>query len=207
MQTMDTFYKSREWEQLLRIIKQERTDADGQIICAYCGKPIVISGMSALSDMNPMMVNKYANTYRKALADNPDDIKLNTSIAMCYLKLKLYDQANAAFAKALEENFDNPEAFFYAAVALLKGKKAFVTPRADVDKAISYLNAANMIEPRGIQYYFLAYLKQDYYARKGLRTAPTYKDELMNAKRMGVPNADVNHLFALLEVPKPAELA
>lgn len=41
MQTMDTFYKSREWEQLLRIIKQERTNADGQIICAYCGKPIV----------------------------------------------------------------------------------------------------------------------------------------------------------------------
>lgn len=35
------FYRSREWESLLKVIKLERTDHNGNIICEYCGKPIV----------------------------------------------------------------------------------------------------------------------------------------------------------------------
>lgn len=41
MQTLFTFYRSKEWENLLAVLKQERVDADGQIVCEYCGKPIV----------------------------------------------------------------------------------------------------------------------------------------------------------------------
>lgn len=37
------FYRSKEWEGLLRILKNDpkRLDAMGNIICAHCGKPIV----------------------------------------------------------------------------------------------------------------------------------------------------------------------
>ena len=35
------FYRSKEWTSLLQIIKLERVDANGNIICAHCGKPIV----------------------------------------------------------------------------------------------------------------------------------------------------------------------
>jgi tetratricopeptide (TPR) repeat protein len=66
-------------------------------------------------------VNKYMGAYRKALAENPDSQELNTSVAMCYLKL--YDKAIPAFEKAIEDNFDNSEIFFYAAVSLLRGKR------------------------------------------------------------------------------------
>lgn len=36
-----SFYTSREWRKLLQTIKMERINDDGQIICEYCGKPIV----------------------------------------------------------------------------------------------------------------------------------------------------------------------
>lgn len=36
-----TFYGSKEWQGLLAVLKQERLNDDGQIICAHCGKPIV----------------------------------------------------------------------------------------------------------------------------------------------------------------------
>lgn len=36
-----TFYRSKSWNDLLKVIKQERVNSDGHIICAYCGKPIV----------------------------------------------------------------------------------------------------------------------------------------------------------------------
>ena len=34
-------YHSKEWEKLIRVIKQERVDDNGQIICEHCGQPIV----------------------------------------------------------------------------------------------------------------------------------------------------------------------
>lgn len=35
------FYRSDKWEKLLVVIKSERVDAEGNIICERCGKPIV----------------------------------------------------------------------------------------------------------------------------------------------------------------------
>lgn len=40
-QNLATFYGSKDWQHLLEILKQERVNEDGQIICAQCGKPIV----------------------------------------------------------------------------------------------------------------------------------------------------------------------
>ena len=41
MFTLDNFYKSRQWESLIGQLKIARQDADGNIICEHCGKPIV----------------------------------------------------------------------------------------------------------------------------------------------------------------------
>jgi tetratricopeptide (TPR) repeat protein len=175
----------------------------GQKECIYCHAPIVISTFNSVFSMPMPQVSKYANAYRKELVNNPDNQDLNTSIAMCYLKLKLYDKAFPAFESAIEDNFDNSETFFYAAVCLLKGKKAFVCPRADIDKILEYLNAAIMIEPRGIYYYFLAYIKHDYFERKYLNITPNYQETLQTATDTGVPDADIEQLFSVLAVEKP----
>jgi tetratricopeptide (TPR) repeat protein len=171
-------------------------------VCEYCKNPVVISTFNSVYNMPMPEVNKYAGTYRKALAENPDNQELNTSIAMCYLKLKLYDKALPSFEKAIEDNFDNSETFFYAAICLLRGQKAFVTQRADIDKIVEYVNAALLIEPRGIYYYFLAYIKHDYFHRKYLNTTPTYQETLQQAENFGVSDNDVEQLFAILGVPR-----
>lgn len=41
MFTIQNFYKSKDWQKLLEIIKLDRADDNGQIICGHCGKPIV----------------------------------------------------------------------------------------------------------------------------------------------------------------------
>ena len=43
MFTLDTFYKSSDWQKLLAVLKMERVDPDGQLICWHCGKPITKS--------------------------------------------------------------------------------------------------------------------------------------------------------------------
>jgi tetratricopeptide (TPR) repeat protein len=125
---------------------------------------------------------------------------------MCYLKLKLYDKALASFEKAIEDNFDNSETFFYAAICLLGGKKAFLAQRPVIDKIEEYINAALMIEPRGVYYYFLAYIKYDYYSRKFFKTSPTYQEALAQANNAGVSPFDIEQLYGIFGVSRPEVL-
>ena len=167
------------------------------------GHPLAITSFHSVASMPLPMVNKYANTYRKDLAEAPDDQSLNFSVGICYMKLKLYDKALPAFEKAMVDNFDNSEAFFYAAVCQLGGKKPFLNSRPVIDKAEEYLNAALMIEERGIYYYFLAYIKYDYFARKSFRTSPTYQELLATAIDTGLSEYDITQLYGILGVNRP----
>lgn len=177
-----------------------------QKVCAYCGRQVVISTFNSVYKMPIPQVNKYANTYMKALNENPDNQELNTSIAMCYLKLNLYEKALPFFEKAIENNFENSELFFYAAVCLLRGQKAFNTPMSDVKSATKYVMAAIMMEPRGVYYYFLAYVKYDFYERKCLNIFPDYSTELQNSKNNNVTYADIDMLFDILGKPIPEQI-
>ena len=38
---LESFYNSKEWRSILKVIKNKRTDSNGNIICEHCGKPIV----------------------------------------------------------------------------------------------------------------------------------------------------------------------
>lgn len=172
--------------------------------CEYCRQPVVVSSFNSVFSMPITLVNKYAGGYRKALVENPSNVELNNSIAMCYLKLKLYDKALRAFELAMEDNFDNSETFFYAAVCLLKGKKPFLAMRPEIDRIEECINAALMIEPRGIYYYFLAYIKYDYFSRKFFKTSPTYQEALAMAREIGYSSFDVEQLFEVLGVDRPA---
>lgn len=175
----------------------------GQSECEWCHKPVIISTFNSVYSMPMPEVNKFAGAYRQALAENPDNQELNNSVAMCYLKLKLYDKALPAFEKAMEDNFDNSETFFYTAVCLLKGRKAFLLTRPEIDKIEEYINAAIMIEPRGVYYYLLAYIKYDYFNRKFFKTSPTYQEALEIAQQQGYSPFDAEQLFGILGVERP----
>ena len=174
--------------------------------CPYCHQPIVISTLGSLDGFSPMALKKKASIYNKAIAGDPENDELNMSIAFCYMKMNLYDKAIPCFEKALEENFDNADAYFYAAIALLKGKKAFLSPREVINKVIEYIDAANMIETKGIYYYYLAYIKYDYFERKSLNSAPNYRECIKKALDCGLSDADIETLYNLLGVERPTEL-
>lgn len=174
-----------------------------QKVCDFCGGPVVITTFNPLRSMSIPDVGKRANAYRQALANDPDNQDLNTSAAMCFLKLKQYALANQSFEKAMQFNFDNSEVFFYAAISLLEGKIPFLHLRPTIDKILGCMESALMIEPRGIYYYFIAYIKYDYFKRKYLNVTPDYSQMLATARQAGYTDADVQQLFELLGTPRP----
>lgn len=177
--------------------------AIGQKECEWCHEPVTISTFNSVYSMPLPKVNKYANTYKRVLKDDPNNIQLNQSIAICYLKLKFFDKALLAFEKNIEEDFDNSETYFYAAICLLNGKRAFLATKANIDKIEKYMKAALAIEPRGIYYYFLAYVKYDFFEQKRLKTLPSCSDLLQTAREAGYSMFDVEQLFSILGFEKP----
>ena len=173
-------------------------------VCEFCGNKVMITSFSSVANMPMPELGKHVNSYREALAQDPDNKDLNISAGMCFLKLKLYDQALAAFEKAMPMNFDNSEVFFYAAVCLLEGKMPFLHLRPTIDRVLSYVNSALSIETRGIYYYFLSYVKYDYFKRKFLITNPDYAALLNQANAFGVSETDKEILFSLLGTQRPA---
>lgn len=82
MRSLDTFYQSNEWVSLMRIIRQERLDADGQIVCAYCGKPIV-KKYDCIGHHKVHLTEENVNDVTISL--NPDNVELVH--ARCHNKL------------------------------------------------------------------------------------------------------------------------
>lgn len=173
--------------------------------CKYCHRPIVIDRKAAES-LTPQQIQKTVFVYQKAAQSQPDLAPLNSSLGHCYLSLKMYDKAAKAFEKAMEDDFSDSETFFYAAVCLLNGKKAFLQLRPTIDKIVEYVNAAIMIEDKGLYHYFLAYIKKDYFARKFYRVSPTWQEEYNSAVRLGCSQAEANHLFATIGIARPDDM-
>ena len=177
-------------------------------VCEYCGKPVVITSFNSIVDRAAPEVNKLL----RALERDPESGGELSALAdftkgSCYLKLKLYDKAIEKFETAIDQNLDNPEAYFYAAVCHLKGRKACLTPLPDLRKALEYIDAANSIEPRGVFSYLAAYIKNDFFAKKCLRIDPDWRQEMATAVANNLSPADAALLFQTLGVPQPAALA
>jgi tetratricopeptide (TPR) repeat protein len=172
-------------------------------ICPTCEKPYQIKNYRTVASMDPPQINKYITTIQTQLVENPGDKQLNGSLGICFLKLKLLEKALPFFEKAMEDNFADPNPYFYAAICLLKGKKAFLAMRPEIDLIEKYLDAAISLEPRGIFYYFRAYIKYDYYSRKFFKTSPTWQEALMNAKNAGVTADDIRDFYQIAGVERP----
>jgi hypothetical protein len=68
---------------------------------------------------------------------------------------------------------------------------------------LEYLNAAIMIEPKGIYYYMLACIKYDYFHRKYLNILLNHIDDRDTASEAEYPKTIFGNFFSILNVEKP----
>ena len=67
------FYRSKEWVNLLQVLKNERIDAQGNIICEHCGRPIV-RAYDCIGHHKTELTEENYTDYNISL--NPDNIAL-----------------------------------------------------------------------------------------------------------------------------------
>lgn len=73
MFTLNNFYKSKEWTDLLEVLKLERVSNNGDLLCEYCHKPI-INKYDCIGHHVTELTEANVNDYNISL--NPDNIKL-----------------------------------------------------------------------------------------------------------------------------------
>lgn len=172
--------------------------------CEYCAAPVIITSFSSALELPDL--SKYTQAYKSALSSAPADSALNAAMGFCYMRLKMYSNALESFSRAIDGGVMNSEVFFWAGVCCLGGKKAFLAKIEVIDKAEEYINAARVLEDRGIYAYFVAYIRYDYFKRKSLIARPDYRELLSEAKRLGVSEGDIRVLYGVLGVERPGEL-
>jgi hypothetical protein len=70
---LSEFYRSKEWANLVTVLRLERLTADGELICEYCGKPITHKYDCIGHHKEPLTEQNYK---RAEIALNPDNIAL-----------------------------------------------------------------------------------------------------------------------------------
>lgn len=181
-------------------------------VCKYCGRPVLITSFSTARAMPNNEVAKSIKQYQEVLCDHPETPTIEKALGVCYVVRGNYDRAVDSFEHAIDNDPDDPENYYFAAIALLKGKKPFLAKRKDIDKILEYLNTAiDLAESYddshlGLYYYLLSYVSFDYFSRKSLNVYPTFAECLENAKLMGATRYDVQDLHSVLKTQKPVEL-
>lgn len=165
-------------------------------VCEYCGSSIVVR---TVADSFASFKTQNSNTSESLSVQR-------LSEAIFFLKAKLYDRAISLLESAIQEDFSNSDAHFYAAAAMLKGKRPFLVSSSSIKKAEEYLQTAIAVEPKGIYHYLWAYIKLDHYFRKFYKTSPSYTELYSMAQNIGLSPSDVKELYAILDVERPSEL-
>lgn len=73
IRTLDTFYQSKEWRKLMRIIKLERLNEEGCLICGHCGK-VIVKEYDCIGHHLIYLTEENVNDVTISL--NPDNIQL-----------------------------------------------------------------------------------------------------------------------------------
>jgi tetratricopeptide (TPR) repeat protein len=120
-----------------------------------------------------------------------------------HLRLGLHAKALDDFKRAMDTETANPEVYYLSAIATLGGIKAVLVSLRRIRECEALIHSALRLEPRGLFYYFLAYLAFDYYDRKGLRAPIPAHSLLELAWKASVTAKEIQSLFALLSVENP----
>lgn len=73
MQTLDSFYRSKAWEKFRAALILQRSNEDGTVICAKCGKPI-LRRYDMIAHHKKELTEENVND--AAVALNPDNVEL-----------------------------------------------------------------------------------------------------------------------------------
>lgn len=148
--------------------------------CQYCGAEFIVSNFSSISKSSSKQKASYISQYKGFLAEEPDNTELGLALGICYLDTGNYEIALKTLEKAIALMPNNPEVYFYYALALIKGRKPRIITLNEIKKIEEYIQSAINFGGEKSKYYILsAIIKSEYYTKNGIRIVGESVEELI----------------------------
>lgn len=176
--------------------------------CKSCKAYIIVQNtfeaetLSSVEKMKQQM-NLLAALNRGSLDQDSKDM-LNNSLGLIALESKSYLIAQKHFQKAVDENPDNAEAYYYHSLSLLNGQRPFLNSRNLIDQLIQNMDFALSLGMKGKYAYLKALLIHDFYILKSFRYPESVSSVLEIANALGVTDEEKREIFKILNMNKPA---
>lgn len=148
--------------------------------CLYCKSEFFISSLAYLGSFPPQGIAKYLKHYKQLISQNADDLEGTLGLGLCYLQMGTYDLAQKYFERVIALSPDLSQAYYYAALGIIRGRRLMTLSLNEVRRIESYLNTAILLDSDRPHYkVLLAMLKRDYYQTNGMRVSPPNASELL----------------------------
>ena len=166
--------------------------------CDRCYSQYIITSVSSLKKFDDSAIKKYLSAYESSLKSGGESAELFTAMGICQLQRGLYKFANNYFDKAIALLPEEGETYYYAALALLNGKRPFLSSLPVIKKATEYLQLAAELSGQGSYYYLHHLIHKDYYEKRKLKCSPTSAELLEMSLAHGLSDADSDEIHRLV---------
>lgn len=160
--------------------------------CDYCKAKLYVSSISYLSSYDVAGIQKYLKYYKELSSENNIDGYLGLGI--CYLQLNMYSLALKSFTTVIEKSPEISQAYYYYCLSLIAGQKVSTLSFDTIEKVVSYLNTAMILDPTNNLYpLLLMIINYDFYISNCmLEPNPTYSDlkRIVNIKDIDINEID-----------------
>lgn len=167
--------------------------------CSHCYQPVFITHASVIrQNMNKLDGKKINLAYRRFCekrAENEPQALL--SLGITHLQQESYDFAIRNLKKAAELLIDDVDAYYYLAIASLRGKRPRKCTLSVIKEVTGYLDTALNLEDQGRVYYLYGVIIDDFYNWKKLRYRLTSSDMFNHARAFKVNDEDILEIRSL----------
>lgn len=172
--------------------------APGNTRCPYCGSSLYVQSFTNVYDLDPQALNMGVREFDEVLRKAPGNAAALFSRGCLNLRLGLYPKAERDFARAVQADFNAPEAYLYHAVSLVRGKHIDSVSLATLEEMKSDIQAGLAAGVVPGLYLLWCIIQQYCYEERGLMARPSSDELYEKACRVGATQADVDYLYGLL---------
>jgi tetratricopeptide (TPR) repeat protein len=172
----------------------------GSKTCYKCYSDYIITSVSSFKKLADVEsgVKKYLRAYEASIRSGGESAEIYTAMGTCQLQRGLHKHALNCFEKAIALLPEDGDAYYYAAVALLNGKRPFLSTLPVIKQAVAYIDLALELSDSGAHYYLKYLVHADYYEKKQLRCSPSSGDLLRLANEYGMNEVEAEDIKQLV---------
>lgn len=169
-----------------------------QTMCPRCGHKVYVTTFTSAYDLSMEALGERAKQYNAEALRDPADAAALFSLGCCQLRMGRYAKAQRSFARAIDLDFDNAEAYLYHAVCLMRGEAGAAIDLYTVDRIMDDIRAGIEVNDIPGLYLLWALVTSECYEKAGLSSDYSSAQIMTFAEQRGASPADWDRLNKLI---------